>query len=176
MKRSLAKKYILAIIGFAILVFIDQWTKQLAVSHLMDQGNIILIPGVLQLHYLENTGAAFSIMENKTIFFCIITPILCALMICLFIKLPDKKEYGSLRLILVFLLAGAIGNFIDRISYHYVIDFIYFSLINFPVFNVADLYVTCGVICLFFLILFVYSDKELDEISAVALGRKKERK
>ena len=138
MKRSLAKKYILALIGFAILVFLDQWTKQLAVSHLMDQGNIILIPGVLQLHYLENTGAAFSIMENKTIFFCIITPILCALMICLFIKLPDKKEYGSLRLILVFLLAGAIGNFIDRISYHYVIDFIYFSLINFPVFNVAD--------------------------------------
>ena len=166
MKRSLAKKYILALIGFAILVFLDQWTKQLAVSHLMDQGNIILIPGVLQLHY----------MENKTIFFCIITPILCALMICLFIKLPDKKEYGSLRLILVFLLAGAIGNFIDRISYHYVIDFIYFSLINFPVFNVADIYVTCGVICLFFLILFVYSDKEFDEISAAALGRKKERK
>ena len=49
MKRSLAKKYILALIGFAILVFLDQWTKQLAVSHLMDQGNIILIPGVLTL-------------------------------------------------------------------------------------------------------------------------------
>ncbi len=176
MKRSLVKNYILSIIGFALLVFLDQWTKHLAVSHLMGQKDIIMIPGVLQLHYLENTGAAFSIMENKTIFFCIITPILCALMIYLFIKLPVKKEYQSLRLILIFLLAGAIGNFIDRISYHYVVDFIYFSLINFPVFNVADIYVTCGVICLFLLILFVYSDKEFDEISAAALGRKKERK
>ena len=160
----------------AAVVLSDQLIKIAVVQFLKPAGSVTAIPGLLDLVYVENTGAAFSIMENKTIFFCIITPILCALMICLFIKLPDKKEYGSLRLILVFLLAGAIGNFIDRISYHYVIDFIYFSLINFPVFNVADIYVTCGVICLFFLILFVYSDKEFDEISAAALGRKKERK
>ena len=175
MKRSLAKKYILAIIGFAILVFLDQWTKQLAVSHLMNQGDIILIPGILQLHYLENTGAAFSIMENKTIFFCIITPVLCALMIYLFIKLPDKKEYGFLRLILVFLLAGAIGNFIDRISYHYVVDFIYFSLINFPVFNVADIYVTCAVALFVILFLFYYKETDLDRLSALIFHRSRTR-
>ena len=69
-----------------------------------------------------------------------------------------------MHLILIFLIAGAIGNFIDRILYHYVIDFIYFSLINFPVFNVADIYVTCSVFVLFILILFVYSEDELSTI------------
>ena len=82
----------------------------------------------------------------------------------------------SLRCIIVLIGAGAVGNFIDRMSNGYVVDFFYFKLIDFPVFNVADIYVTCGVICLFFLILFVYSDKEFDEISAAALGRKKGRK
>ena len=69
-----------------------------------------------------------------------------------------------LRIVLIFLIAGAIGNFIDRVLYQYVIDFIYVSLINFPVFNVADIYVTCSVVVLFLLILFVYSDEDLSVI------------
>ena len=74
------------------------------------------------------------------------------------------------------LFVGAVGNLIDRVWHHYVVDFIYFSLINFPVFNVADIYVTCGVICLFILILFVYSDQQFDEILHAVYHKKQENK
>ena len=157
-------------------MLLDQYTKLLAIAHLKDQSAFVLWNNVFELHYLENTGAAFSIMENKTLFFCIITPILCAFMIYLYAKLPEKREYTSLRIILVFLVAGAVGNLIDRVWHHYVVDFIYFSLINFPVFNVADIYVTCGVICLFILILFVYSDQQFDEILYAVRHKKQENK
>ena len=66
-----------------------------------------------------------------------------------------------LRLVLVFLSAGAAGNLIDRVSLHYVRDFIYFSLIDFPVFNVADIYVTCSVFVLAYLIVFHYREEDL---------------
>ena len=78
--------------------------------------------------------------------------------------MPQNKKYTALNYIIVFLIAGAIGNYIDRIANNYVVDFIYFSLINFPVFNVADCYVTVSVILLFILILFYYKDDDLEEI------------
>ena len=76
--------------------------------------------------------------------------------------MPKSKKFLPLNYIIVFLIAGAVGNYIDRIINHYVVDFIYFSLINFPVFNVADCYVTVSVIILFILILFFYKDEDLD--------------
>ena len=164
MKSRNFKSEIMALIATIILIFLDQFTKQIAVSKLSAGVDYVLIPGVLQFHYLENTGAAFSLLENKMILFYILTPILCILMGYLYHKLPDEKKYFGMHLILIILIAGAIGNFIDRILYHYVIDFIYFSLINFPVFNVADIYVTCSVFVLFILILFVYSEDELSTI------------
>ena len=78
MQKTSIKKYMIAALVCAALLFVDQWTKQMAINYLFGGYDITLIPGVLELHYLENTGAAFSIMENKTLFFCIITPILCA--------------------------------------------------------------------------------------------------
>lgn len=164
MKNKTLKSEIGALILVIILVFLDQWTKQIAVAKLSMGMDFILIPGVLQFHYLENTGAAFSLLENKMLLFYILTPILCIIMGYLFHKLPHTKRYTPLRMILIFLIAGAIGNFIDRILYHYVIDFIYFSLIQFPVFNVADIYVTCSVFVLFVMILFGYSEDELSVI------------
>lgn len=146
------------------LVYIDQWTKVLAETMLKNKADITLISGVLQLHYLENTGAAFSILENQMIFFYIITILLCGLMLWLYLSLPYDRKYRVLHILLVFLIAGALGNFCDRIRYGYVVDFIYFSLIHFPVFNVADIYVTCSVFVLFILILFIYSDSDFDEI------------
>ena len=160
MQKTSIKKYMIAALVCVALLFLDQWTKQLAINYLLGGYDITLIPGVLELHYLENTGAAFSIMENKTLFFCIITPVLCAFMIYLYAKLPEKREYNSLRIILIFLVAGAVGNLIDRIWHHYVVDFIYFSLINFPVFNVADIYVV--VACFVFLLLVLFYYKEAD--------------
>ena len=146
------------------LVLLDQFTKIAAIKNLMNQDDFVLIPGVLQLHYLENTGAAFSILEGKQIIFAIITPILLIALLYILIKMPQNKKYTALNYIIVFLIAGAIGNYIDRIANNYVVDFIYFSLINFPVFNVADCYVTVSVILLFILILFYYKDDDLEEI------------
>lgn len=161
------KKSISIIYSFTlILIFIllDQFTKYLAVQHLMNKDDIILIPGVLQLHYLENTGAAFSLLEGKQLLFAIITPILLIIMAYILIRLPQNKKYTLLNYIIVFVIAGAIGNYIDRVTNNYVVDFIYFSLINFPVFNIADIYVTCSVIALFLVILFYYKDEDLEEI------------
>ncbi len=160
--RNLSMIFATVLIG--VLSLIDQYTKLLAVDYLKDSSDFILIPGVLQLHYLENTGAAFSILEGKQMFFAILTPILLVALAVVLFKMPQDKKYLPLDYIIIFLIAGAIGNYIDRISNNYVVDFIYFSLINFPVFNVADIYVTCAVFALLIAILFVYKDEDLEEI------------
>jgi signal peptidase II len=139
----------------------------------MGQEDIILIPNVLQLHYLENTGAAFSILENRMSLFYILTPILCLVMLYVYFRLPNGKKAHMLQFLLILILSGAVGNYIDRVVHHYVVDFIYFSLINFPVFNVADIYVTCGVFLLFLLVLFGISEDELKEFSEALTWRKK---
>ena len=153
-----------ALVLIILLILLDQYTKSIAVSSLMNKDDIILIPKVLQLHYLENTGAAFSMLEGKQGLFAVATPILVLILIYLLFRMPAQKKLVALDYIIVFLIAGAIGNYIDRISNNYVVDFIYFSLINFPVFNVADCYVTVSIILLLLLILFYYKDEDLEEI------------
>lgn len=153
-----------SILTVVILTALDQWTKQLAVFHLSAGEDYVLLPQILQFHYLQNTGAAFSLFENRMLLFYIVTPCLCLLMGILYYRLSFAHRYLGLQILLLFLISGALGNFIDRIRYQYVIDFIYFSIINFPVFNVADIYVTGGVIGLFLLILFVYSEEDLNYI------------
>ncbi len=155
-------KIIVGLISTTILVLLDQWSKIIVATQLKGQEDFVIFPGILQLHYLENTGAAFSMLENKLVLFYIITPVLVVIICYMYYRIPLQKRFYAMHFILVFLCAGAIGNFIDRILYHYVIDFIYFSLIDFPVFNVADIYVTCSVCALFFVILFYYKDHELD--------------
>lgn len=161
-KKSVSIIYSLALI--LVLIGLDQLTKYLAVKNLMNKPDVIIIPKVLQLHYLENTGAAFSLLEGKQLVFAIITPILLIGLAYILIKMPQAKKYTTLDYIIVFLIAGAIGNYIDRIINNYVVDFIYFSLINFPVFNVADCYVTVAVIVLLAVILWYYKDEDLEEI------------
>ena len=138
----------------------------------MNKPDIIIIPGVLQLHYLENTGAAFSLLQGRQILFAIITPVLLIFLLYSIVRMPQVKKYNVLDYVVVVVIAGAIGNYIDRIVNNYVVDFIYFSLINFPVFNVADIYVTCGVIVLFFLVLFYYKDEDFEEIKHSLLLKK----
>ena len=161
--------YSLILVG--LLVLLDQWTKHLAVNHLMNKSDIILIPNVLQLHYLENTGAAFSMLEGKQTFFAVATPILLILLLIILFRMPREKKYLYLDYIIVLVVAGAIGNHIDRVINNYVVDFIYFSLINFPVFNIADCYVTVSMILLLILILFYYKDEDLEEIKKSILSR-----
>lgn len=155
----------------ALLVLLDQATKLAAVSALKDGGPYVLIPGVFQLQYLENRGAAFGLLQNARIFFLAVTLIALAAVIYVLVRLPLKRKYIVLRFLMVLIAAGAVGNMIDRVFLGYVRDFLYFSLIDFPIFNVADIYVTCATILLILLLLFYY--KEEDDFAFLSTGGKK---
>lgn len=156
------KKYLSAIISIFVLIFIDQYTKILALTHLKNQNPFVIWDGVFELCYLENRGAAFGILQNRQIFFIIMTAIVLIAIMFIYKRTPDTKKYLPLRLTIIFITAGAIGNMIDRIFRGYVVDFFYFSLIDFPIFNVADIYVTATFFLLAILLLFYYKDEELE--------------
>lgn len=152
--------------AIAMLFFIafDQVTKYLAIVYLKGTNGIALIPDVFHLYYLENHGVAFGMFQGKLWFFLPFTIVITLIMMFLYCKVPDTKRYVPIRLCIVLIASGAIGNIIDRIVHQYVVDFLYFKLINFPIFNVADCYVVIAVIIFVFLMLFYYKEEELDAI------------
>lgn len=152
---------------FLAILFIatDQLTKYYAVLMLKDQTPYSIMDGVFELHYLENNGAAFGILQGQKFFFLFIAVIILSMILYVLFKMPYQKKYIKLHITLVLIASGAIGNLIDRIRYDYVIDFLYFSLINFPVFNVADIYVTLAAFYLVILLLFVYKEADLEFLS-----------
>lgn len=154
-----SKANIIYIIMFVLLTFIDQFSKQLASEFLRD-GSIELIPGVLELRYLENKGAAWGILQNQTWLLIVVTFIVLGIVVYFFCRLPDGRKFLLLRVCLVMLISGAFGNFLDRITNHYVIDFIYFSLINFPIFNFADCLVCISAAILLFCLMFKYKESD----------------
>lgn len=160
------------VICFILLILLDQLTKKWAVFRLKGQSPIILIKNVFQLYYLENHGAAFGILQGKRAVFICITVVILAIIIYCYARLPFSRKYRILRIFMVLIAAGAVGNFIDRISRNYVVDFFFFNLINFPVFNVADIYVTCSTILLVITILFKFKDDDISEILK-SIGLKK---
>ena len=147
------------LISVSLLTGLDQWTKYLAVRHLKDQADIPLIPNVLYLHYLENRGAAFGIFQGQKTFFIITTLLLLSAALYFYIRLPYTKRFAAFRICTVLVAAGGIGNMIDRLCNNYVTDFFYFELIDFPVFNVADIYVVLAM-CLFCYLAFFYFKEE----------------
>ena len=150
--------YFFAIAGAAVLIAFDRFTKWLAVENLMDKSDIVLSEGVLRLHYLENRGAAWGMLQNGIVLFTILTIVFLVLIIWYFIRVPAEKKYRPANVCLTFLAAGALGNFIDRVTQQYVVDFIWFDGINFPIFNVADIYVSLSVIVFVILVIFYYKD------------------
>lgn len=155
----------LDLLGICALVALDQYTKYLAVIHLKDKPAYIIINGVLELNYLENKGAAFGMLQNQKAFFIFVAVVILGVIGYVLLKTPDQKKYRILHVLLSLIAAGAIGNMIDRIRLNYVVDFIYFVLINFPIFNVADIYVTVSTAALVILLLFVYKENDLSFIS-----------
>ena len=117
------------------------------------------------MYYLENRGAAFGILQGQKAVFLICTAVVLVLIAFYYNRLPGGRRYTLMRVVAVLLAAGALGNLIDRMRYSYVVDFLYFKLIDFPVFNVADCYVTVGAVLLAVLILFVYKEEELGFLS-----------
>ena len=132
--------------AFLVLTALDQWTKKLAVTHLMGKRPYVIWNGVFELFYSENRGAAFGMLQGKQALFLIITLCVFAAILYALIRLP----------------AGAAGNLIDRVSQGYVVDFLYFKLIDFPIFNVADCYVTVATVVLMALFLWFYKEEEVE--------------
>ena len=159
--KKMSTKYLIRVsISVILLILLDQLTKIWAVVRLKDQPAISLIRGVFELQYLENRGSAFGMMQGARVFFIISTIVLFLLVCVIYVRIPKEKMYLPLRVIAVLFLAGAAGNFIDRVRQGFVVDFFYFSLINFPIFNVADIYVTVSMIVLILLCSFYYHDHE----------------
>ena len=164
---SLRKKLflLLDIVGIIVLVLADQFTKSLAVAHLKDKPAFNIISGVLELNYLENKGAAVGRLQHQRAFWIGVAVGILSVIGYVLYKMPDEKKYRLLHVLLSLIAAGAIGNMIDRIRLDYVVDFIYFVLINFPIFNVADIYVSVSTVALVILLLFVYKENDLNFIS-----------
>ncbi len=154
------KSNILALLGIVLFVLVDQLTKHLAVLYLKGTAGIPLISGVFRLYYLENTGAAFGAFKGMQILLICVSIAAFFLFLFFYQKLPFSKHFRLFRICLSVLAAGALGNMIDRILHHYVIDFFYFELIDFPVFNVADCYVCVSMFVLIILILFYYKEED----------------
>lgn len=163
--NRIAKRSILGGIISVALIWLDQFTKFLAVKYLKEQKPFIIWENVFELRYLENRGAAFGIMQGQKLFFVIFTSIALVGIVWFYLKkIPADKKYFFLDVISILLFSGAIGNLIDRVSLNYVVDFFYFVLIDFPIFNVADIYVTVAAFAMFGLGLFYYKDEDYDLI------------
>ncbi|WP_251547070.1 signal peptidase II [Limosilactobacillus caecicola] len=145
------------LILIVVLVACDQLVKQWVSNHISHNGFRTLVPGLLGLTNLENDGAAWSLLEGKQWFFAIVTVIAIVVLIYLMHRFAG---HGWVELALSFIFAGTIGNFLDRLRFGYVIDMFELLPINFPVFNVADVCLTVGVIVL---ILIVLLEKDEDE-------------
>lgn len=148
---------ILFFAGIALITVLDQLTKFLAVVRLMPKGTFPIIENVFHLTYLENKGAGFGIFADHTWLLSVASIlIVAAILMYVLVKRPKDK---LLNLSLTFMIGGAVGNLIDRIRLGYVVDFLDFRLIDFPIFNVADCFITVGAVVLAVYIIF-FSEKK----------------
>ncbi len=146
------------IIIAALIVIIDQLAKLLVIANLGPTDCIHIIPGLFDFVYVKNTGAAFSILSENTVLLSLISVAFCiGVGIYWYIKRPTNKLFCTS---LTMLFAGALGNAIDRIFRGFVVDFISTSFMTFPVFNIADIAITCGAAILIIYMLFFDEDEK----------------
>lgn len=157
--KNRGKKCGIGVLLTALLVGIDQWTKYLAQKYLMD-GPCVIWEGVFELHYTRNKGAAFGILQDQRLFFILSTSVILLLVIYAFMRIPTTRRYLPMNAVAVLIFAGAVGNFLDRLRLEYVIDFLYFKLIDYPIFNVADCYISVGCFGFALLVFFYYKDDD----------------
>ncbi len=149
----------------AVLLALDQFTKYLAVVHLKNQPAYVIIDGVLELQYLENRGSAFGMLQIQKVFFLFVGILFLAVLLFFLLKLPEQKKFRIVHVLLAVIIAGGIGNMIDRFRLDYVVDFISFVLINYPIFNVADIYVVVSMALFLISFLFLYKEEDFAFLS-----------
>lgn len=136
----------------ALLVGLDQLVKVLVRTYIPLGEGVPFLPHIMQLTYYQNTGAAFSIFEQHTWILTLISAAASVLLAVLLVKRVFPQTFGMITLTVV--LAGAVGNLIDRLFLGYVTDMFQTLFINFAIFNVADICIVCGGIafCVYFLL------------------------
>ncbi|SER53136.1 signal peptidase II [Lachnobacterium bovis] len=170
-----------------ILIIVDQISKYFVLLNLKGHKPYSLLKNIFELNYLENRSAAFGIdpitflhkifnfkyfnehpnafVTAKFIFFVIFTIVVVSLVLYIVFKMTASNfKYKFFRFSLLLIASGAVGNFIDRVFRKYVIDFLYFKLINFPIFNIADIYITIGAILMCYIIIFVFDENDLNTL------------
>lgn len=148
----------LAFLSVLIMIILDQMVKYWTVSALKPVGSIPIWENIFHLTYVENRGAAFSILQGQKLFFVAVTLFVLAVILFAFRKGWIMHFTGKWALLMI--TGGAIGNVIDRIFRGFVVDMFDFCLINYPVFNVADIFVVCGGILLIYYVMFKHPDPE----------------
>ncbi|MBR2890509.1 MAG: signal peptidase II [Oscillospiraceae bacterium] len=127
----------------ALVVGLDQWTKYLVVENIPLFGRMDAIPGLFHLTYVQNTGAAWSLFEGMQWLFALVFLVFTALILWDYFKKSMPFTVFE-RWCIAAIYAGGLGNMIDRVRMGYVVDMIRVDFMDFPVFNVADCFITCG--------------------------------
>ncbi len=144
--------------GLILITALDQLCKLAAVRELMQVGTIPLIPNVFHLTYCENPGAGFGVFASYTTVLSVLTLlIIIAAIVYVVVKRPKHRLFITA---LTFMVGGAIGNLLDRIRLGYVVDFLDFRWIHFPIFNIADCFITVGAVMFAIYVIFLSEKKE----------------
>ncbi len=165
------KKIILLLIGL-LLVIVDQVAKFLLIDK-----DITLIPNVLSLKFLQNDGIAFGMLNGDLMLIMVVTAVILGFIIKLIIHYFNEKKF-IYATPLILLLAGGFSNLIDRILRGYVVDYINIQFFSFPIFNIADMLITIGVIMLFILVVrdLIIPERKRKEKKEKRLEKKEEKK
>ena len=147
-----------------LLILLDQGTKLWALGSLKPIHSMTVVDGFLDLTFVENRGVAFGMLAGQRWLILVLTGVIAGVLIYFYRTLPKKKAYLPLRAALLLVLSGAVGNIIDRVCRGYVVDFFEFTFFDWPVFNVADIYVTVAAFMLVVLILFFYQEEDLNRV------------
>lgn len=156
------KRWITCLIELLIMcafLAVDLLTKKFVYGSCVNNGDIVIIDGVIRFTAVQNTGASFGIFKNSTAALTVVS-LICSIILILFIFYSYPRRNLWLRSSLILITAGALGNVIDRLYLGYVRDMVYFELIDFAVFNFADSCLTVGTVVLIIYILFFYGKDE----------------
>ena len=163
MNKSRFKKKILIwdFVSLVLLIGLDRIAKFIT-CYYCENENFVLIKDYLEFTYTKNAGGAFGILNNQRFFFIFIAALFLCLVIFFLFAMPDEKKFNALHIWLTFVLSGTAGNMIDRIIYGNVIDMIYISKIDFPVFNLSDIFISLGTIFTIMIVLFRLKEKDFE--------------
>ena len=162
--KNKTSQYTFFILVSSLAVWLDIFTKALASKYLMSGYVYKLIPNIIEFTYVKNRGASFGILQNQMIFFYVITAAVMGMISYTIYKLPSEQKYFPFYLCILFIFSGASGNLIDRVVNGYVVDFIYIRLIDFPIFNVADMYISIATAVLIICLLLLYKEEDFSFI------------